>query len=244
LYDFLNIFFINHCSAIEWARLEKGVRGDKSLRSLYLGNSGIMEDKVTQPISFQYNADFDVVAIAASAGGLKALSFMLTNLPKDFPSAIVIVQHLDRRHRSLLADILGRRTNLPVKQAQAGDLLAPATVLIAPPNYHLLVNTDGSISLTQTELVHFVRPSADLLFESVAGSYKERVIGVVLTGTGSDGSMGVQAINQMGGTVIAEDPETAEYSGMPSAAIKTKCVDFILSLDEIPSALISLVSQD
>src|SRR5262249_57937486 len=87
---------------------------------------------------------------------------------------IVVVKHLDQRHRSLMADILSRRSNLPVKQAEETDKLRPGTVYIAPPNKHLLVNPDGSISLTQSELVHFVRPSADLLFESVAGSFKNR----------------------------------------------------------------------
>ncbi len=201
-----------------------------------------MEDEGRRSDKHNHLAAFDVVAIASSAGGLKALSFLLSNLPEDFPAAIVIVQHLDPRHKSLLAEILGRRTSLLVKQAQAGEFLSPSNVFIAPPNYHLLVNVDGSISLTQTELVHFVRPSADLLFDSVAGSYKDRVIGVVLTGSGSDGSMGVQAINKMGGTVIVQDEESAEYSGMPSAAINTKCVDFVLTLEEIPAALVTLLN--
>jgi two-component system chemotaxis response regulator CheB len=183
---------------------------------------------------------FDVVALAASAGGLTALSRVLEELPDDFPVPIVVVQHLDPRHRSLMADILTRRTSLTVKQAEQGETLRPSTVYIAPPNNHLLVNGDGSLSLTQTELVHFVRPSADLLLESVAAGYKERAIAVVLTGTGSDGSMGVRAIKKMGGTVIAQD-EGAEFFGMPSAAIATGDVDFILPLSEIPSALRSLV---
>jgi two-component system, chemotaxis family, protein-glutamate methylesterase/glutaminase len=186
------------------------------------------------------NGAFDVVAIAASAGGLAALSVLLEEMPVDFPAAIVIVQHLDPRHRSLMADILTRRTKLPVKQAEQGELLKPSTVYIAPPNNHLLVNGDGSLSLTQTELVHFVRPSADLLLESVAASYKERAIAVVLTGTGTDGSMGVRAIKKMGGTVIAQD-QGAEFFGMPSAAIATGDVDFVLPLNEILSALRSLV---
>jgi len=185
--------------------------------------------------------NFEVVAIATSAGGLKALSLVLAALPSNFPPAIVIVQHLDPRHRSLMADILSRRSALSVKQAQEGDKLQPGTVFIAPPNKHLLVNPDGSLSLTQSELVHFVRPSADLLFESVAASFKARAIAVVLTGTGSDGSMGVQAIKKMGGTVLAQDESSSEFFGMPNAAIQTGSVDFILSLGEIPSALVTLV---
>ncbi len=173
---------------------------------------------------------FDIVAIAASAGGLNALSEVLSKLPANFPAAIVIVQHLDPRHRSLMADILSRRTPLQVKQAGEGDPLELGTVYIAPPNRHLLVNTDKTLSLTQSELVHFVRPSADLLFDSVAASHKERAIAVVLTGTGNDGSMGVRAIDKMGGTVIAQDKETAKFFGMPSAAIKTGAVDIFTPL--------------
>jgi len=149
-------------------------------------------------------AAFDVVAMAASAGGIAALGRVLADLPPDFPAAIVVVQHLDPRHRSLMADILRRRTELAVVQASEGDRVVPGTVFIAPPDRHLLVNSDGTLSLTQSELVHFVRPSADLLFESVAASYKDRAIAVVLTGTGSDGWMGIGAIKKMGGTVIAQ----------------------------------------
>jgi len=188
-------------------------------------------------------AAFDVVAMAASAGGIAALGRVLADLPPDFPAAIVVVQHLDPRHRSLMADILRRRTELAVVQASEGDRVVPGTVFIAPPDRHLLVNSDGTLSLTQSELVHFVRPSADLLFESVAASYKDRAIAVVLTGTGSDGSMGIGAIKKMGGTVIAQDEHSAEFYGMPAAAIKSGNADFILPLEEIPSALVTLIMK-
>jgi two-component system, chemotaxis family, protein-glutamate methylesterase/glutaminase len=186
---------------------------------------------------------FIVVAIAASAGGLTAISQLLSSLPADFPAAIVVVQHLDPHHRSLMAEILSRTTSLQVKQAEAGDLIKPGTVYVAPPNQHLLVNPDSSLSLTQSELVHFVRPSADLLFESVAASQKERAIAVVLTGTGSDGSMGVQAIKKMGGKVIVQSEESAEFTGMPIAAIHTKSVDYVLPLNEIAPTLVKLVMK-
>ena len=169
------------------------------------------------------------------------MSHVLSSLPKDFPAAIVIVQHLDPRHRSLMASILARRTRLTVKEARDGDSIGAGTALTAPPDRHLLVNADGTVSLTQTELVHFVRPSADLLFESVAASFKEKAIAVVLTGSGSDGSMGVKAIKKMGGTVIAQDENTSDFFGMPGAAIATGAVDFILPLDEIAGALETLV---
>jgi two-component system chemotaxis response regulator CheB len=187
--------------------------------------------------------EFDVVALASSAGGIAAISHILENLAAGFPAAIVVVQHLDPRHRSLMADILRRRTPLEVVQAADGDRIRPGTVHIAPPDRHLLVNPDGSLSLSHSELVHFVRPSADLLFESVAASYGTRAIAVVLTGTGSDGSLGVGAIKKMGGTSIVQSEESAEFFGMPGAAIKTGYADFILGLEEIPPALTTLVAQ-
>lgn len=202
-----------------------------------------MDTTAGSPIHKPASAAFDIVAMAASAGGLTALSQVLAGLPGDFPAAIVVVQHLDPRHRSLMATILSRRTPLQVKQAEEGEGVVAATVYIAPPNRHLLVNPDGTLSLSQSELVHFVRPSADLLFESVAASYRERAIAVVLTGTGSDGAMGVQAIKKMGGTVIAQDETTAEFFGMPGAAIHSGSVDFVLPLDEISTALIALVMK-
>jgi len=186
---------------------------------------------------------FEIVAFAASAGGLQALSQVLAAIPREFPAAIVVVQHLDPRHRSLMADILNKRTAIPVRQAQEGDLLAPGTAYIAPPNRHLLVNPDATLSLSQSELVHFVRPSADLLFESTAASYKDRAIAVVLSGTGSDGAMGVRAIKKMGGTVIVQDQRTSLFYGMPDAAVHTGSVDFVLPVDEIPPALVTLVAN-
>ncbi|MEH1816103.1 MAG: chemotaxis protein CheB [Nostoc sp.] len=187
------------------------------------------------------NAAFDVVAIAASAGGLTAIVKVLSTLPAEFPAAIAIVQHLAPEHPSFMAEILSRRTNITVKQAEEGDSVTPGTAYVAPPDRHLLVNGDGTLSLSQSELVHFLRPSADLLFESVAATYKDRAIALVLTGTGSDGAMGVEAIKKMGGTVIVQDVKTADFAGMPSAAINTGNVDFILPLDEISTALVTLV---
>jgi len=186
---------------------------------------------------------FDVVACASSAGGLNALSELLSRLPADLQAAIAVVQHLDRRHRSLVADILSRRTRLTVKEAEGGEKLQAGTVYIAPPNRHLLVNSDGRLALADSELVHFLRPSADLLFESVAASFRDRAIGVVLSGTGKDAAMGVTAIKSMGGTVIAQDPQGAEFPGMPEGAIATGRVDFVLPLGEIADALVTLIMK-
>jgi len=179
---------------------------------------------------------FDIVALAASAGGLNALTHVLAALPAEFPAAIVVVQHLDRRHRSVMADILNRRSKVAVKEAVQGERLHLGHAYIAPPDHHLLVNPDHTLALTQTELVHFVRPSADLLFESVAASFRDRAIAVVLSGSGSDGAMGVRAIKKMGGTVIVQDAGAA-FAGMPDAARGTGAADFVLGLDEIAPVL-------
>jgi two-component system, chemotaxis family, protein-glutamate methylesterase/glutaminase len=185
---------------------------------------------------------FEVVAMCASAGGFNALREVLRSLPAAFPVPIVVVQHLDPRHRSLIADLLTRSSSLEVHLAAPGDHVRPGHVLFAPPDHHLLINADGSVSLTQSELVHFVRPSADLLFESVAAGYRDRAIAVVLSGTGQDGAQGVIAIKQVGGTVLAQDEATSAFFGMPSKAIETGCVDFVLPLAEVGPALVRLVS--
>ncbi len=183
---------------------------------------------------------FKVVVIGASAGGLAAISEVLSSLPARFPAAVLVVQHLDPHHPSVMDHILGRRTALKVTMAEDGAVVAPGGVMIAAPGHHLLVNADGTVTLSDTARVQFVRPSADLLFESAADSYRERVIGVVLTGKGGDGENGVQAIKQAGGTVIAEDEATSESFGMPGAAISTGAVDFVLPLAEIGPTLIAL----
>lgn len=115
---------------------------------------------------------------------------------------------------------------------------------IAPPNYHLLVEAHGVLSLSSSELVHFVRPSADLLFESVAGAYGPTAIACVLTGTGRDGAMGVSAVKSRGGTVIVQDPDDAEFNGMPVAAVATGAADLVLPLDEIAGVIQSLVEAE
>ena len=184
---------------------------------------------------------FEIVALTASADGLKALSEILSPLPANFPASIVVVQHLSPKYPSFLAEILNRRTLLEVMQAKEGSILSPGKVFIAPPDYHLLVNSDRSLSLSQSKKMHFVRPSADPLFVSVAENYKDRAIAVVLTGGDSDGSMGVQAIKKMNGKVIAQDRATSTVWGMPAAAIATGCVDWVLPLDKIASAIFNLV---
>ena len=184
---------------------------------------------------------YDLVAIASSAGGIRALSVVLGGIGAPFDAAIVVVQHLDPHHDTMIARVLSRPSRLPVRLAQHHETARAGTIYVAPPNHHLLVEPGGRLALTTTELVHFVRPSADLLFESVAGAYGPRAIGCVLTGTGQDGATGVAAIKARGGTVIVEDPKTAEFTGMPEAAVATGSADFLLPLDRIATVITDLV---
>jgi len=186
---------------------------------------------------------YAVVAVAASAGGIIALRVLLGALPVGLRVPVLVVQHLDPRHETVIAHVLARSTQLPVKLAEAGELARPGTIYVAPPNLHLLVGAGGLLALSDSELVHFVRPSADLLFESVAGAYGARAIACVLTGTGKDGAMGVTAVKSRGGTVIAQDPGSADFPGMPQAAVETGVVDFVLPLDEIAQVVRGLVAR-
>jgi two-component system chemotaxis response regulator CheB len=167
---------------------------------------------------------------------------VLSELPEEFPAPVLVVQHLDPHHRSWMAEILSRRVQLEVRQAQGGELIRPGVVYIAPPDRHLLVNPQGVLSLSDAALVRYVRPSADLLFSSLAASFGPSVIAVVLSGTGRDGADGVRDVKQEGGTVIAQDEATSEFFGMPGEAIKTKAVDRVLPLAEIAAALIELTA--
>lgn len=186
---------------------------------------------------------YAVVAVASSAGGIQGLGALLGGLGPALSVPVLVVQHLDPRHRTLLAEVLARRTELTVKLARDQESVEPGTVYLAPPDRHLLVDPEGTIALSDGELVHFVRPSADLLFESVAGAYGPRAIACVITGTGKDGAMGVQAVKSRGGTVIAEDPGSARFPGMPAAAVETGAVDFVLRIDEIAAAIRGLVED-
>jgi two-component system chemotaxis response regulator CheB len=183
----------------------------------------------------------DVVALAASAGGIHGLATVLGALGAGLPAPVLVVQHLDPRHRTVIADVLRRRTEMEVKLAEDQERTRPGAVYIAPPDRHLLARPEGLLSLTDSEPVHFVRPSVDLLFESVAGAYGPRAVACVLTGTGRDGATGVSAVKSRGGTVVVQDPRTAEFSGMPDAAVGTVTVDFVLPLEGIAAVIRELV---
>ena len=181
-----------------------------------------------------------VVAVAASAGGLRALHTVLGGLPAGLRAAILVVQHLDPKQPSHLAHILSRATRLAVREAKEGDTLECGVVFVGPPGVHLTVNRTGRLSLSGLPPVHFVKPSADQLFRSVAETYGTRVVAVVLTGMGIDGAKATLAVHSMGGVVIVQDELTSEFFGMPRAAIAEGHVDQVLGIDAIAGALTDL----
>jgi two-component system chemotaxis response regulator CheB len=184
---------------------------------------------------------FRIVVVAASAGGLDALSLILSDLPSTFPAALAVVQHRAMTSPRLLAEILQRRTKLTVKNADAGDDVRAGIAYIAPPGIHLVVDARQRFALVEGEKVKHARPSADRLFASAAKAFGPRVIALVLTGGNDDGSGGVSVVKQSGGTVISQDEASARDPSMPKAAIATGAVDYVLPLDSIAAMLERLV---
>ena len=193
----------------------------------------------TDASRYDYTA-FDLVVMAASVGGLTALSTVLAGVPADFPAAIALVQHLSPTHQSHLHQILGRATQLPVVRAESGTALTAGRIYVAPPDRHFLIQPNRTALLTLGPPIRFSRPAADPLFVSAASTYGARTLGVVLTGASSDGAAGVQAIKWSGGMVLAQDRTTSSAYGMPGAAVATGCVDLTLPLAAIAPAIIAL----
>lgn len=184
----------------------------------------------------------NVVAVASSAGGLKALGAFVSGLPASLPAAVLVVQHLDPHYPTLLPQILARRTSLSVTLAEDGDRLEAGVVAVAPPDRHLVVK-GGRLSLSSADRVHYLRPSADLLFGSVAAAFAERAIAVILSGTGSDGTDGAERVKALGGTVICQDEASSEFPGMPRSAVESGWVDQVLPLDDIADHVVGLLGE-
>jgi two-component system chemotaxis response regulator CheB len=180
------------------------------------------------------------VAVGASWGGLAAVGRLLGGLPATFGAAVVVVQHRDPAGEAgMLAELLARRTALAVVEAEDGTELAPGRVVLAPSGYHLLVQ-DGHAELSVDEPVHHSRPSIDVLFESVAADRGDLAAGVVLTGANADGADGLRAIAARGGAALVQDPADAERPEMPRAALAAVPGATVLSLAELPGALVRL----
>jgi two-component system chemotaxis response regulator CheB len=186
---------------------------------------------------------FPVVLIGASAGGIRALRKLLSELPKDFPAPIVIVQHRSPSRTSELSTILARSSSLPVIDAEVDDVMKAGVVYLARPDLHLGISTAGQFVYSDGRPIRYVLSSVNPLFASAAKVFGGRTIAVVLTGSGADGTDGVQAVKTHGGTVIAQDRATSEHFGMPGSAIATGAVDYVLPLEEIAPALVRLAAR-
>lgn len=180
-----------------------------------------------------------LIALVASAGGIRAIRTILGRLPADLPATIVIVQHRAPYRKSYLPAILARSSRLPVRVAEHGDLMEDG-VYIARPDFHLLIGRDGRFLYEDGRPIRFIHSSANPLLESAARLFGERVIAVVLTGMGADGTDGVQTVKAHGGLVIAQDKATSEYWSMPESALKSGAVDYVLPLEAIAPALIDI----
>ncbi|MCU1448373.1 MAG: CheB methylesterase, partial [Acidimicrobiales bacterium] len=182
---------------------------------------------------------YSVVAVGASWCGIHALGVLLEDLPSYFGPAVVVAQHRGTDGPAHLAEALAKRAVLPVTEASDKDALEPGHVYIAPAGYHLLVER-GSLALSTDEPERFSRPSIDVLFESVADSYRDEAVGIVLTGTSEDGAAGLGRIRRRGGVTIAQDPTTAARRRMPDAAIAAGGVQRVLRLEEIAKFLVDV----
>jgi two-component system, chemotaxis family, protein-glutamate methylesterase/glutaminase len=187
-----------------------------------------------------HKKEYKAVVIGVSAGGSKALQHILPRLPSDFPLPIIIVQHISPDSDGFFISHLNSMCKIRVEEAVEKQKALAGTAYFAPPNYHLLIEEDGSFSLSVSERVNFARPSIDVLFESAACAYCPGLIGVILTGANNDGAFGLKKIKELGGFTIVQDPATAEVDSMPKAAIAQSKVDKILSLSEILEVLVSL----
>ncbi|MBI1769730.1 MAG: chemotaxis protein CheB [Bacteroidetes bacterium] len=185
---------------------------------------------------------YQAIAIGASAGGLYALSSLFEQLPAEYPLPVMVIQHRAKDQKELLEEVLQNKCKMIIKQADEKEKIKRGIIYIAPPGYHLLVEQDQTLSLSSDELESFSRPSINVLFETAAEVYREKLIGVILTGANSDGASGVVAIRKNGGLTIAQDPQEAQYPQMPQAAIDNG-VDHIWTLKEIQGFLNQLFVQ-
>ena len=181
---------------------------------------------------------FSCIVIGVSAGGMEALSKILPSLPAEFPLPVIIVQHLHKTSTGYYLDYYNEKSLLFVKEAEQNEIIKVGNIYFAPPDYHLLIENNKTFAISSDEKVNYSRPSIDILFESAADVYGEKLIGIILTGANNDGAEGMKIIKQKGGFTIAQNPLEAEFPVMPQSAIDTGTIDLILTLNEISDEFI------
>lgn len=180
----------------------------------------------------------ELIVIGTSRGGFRALQIILQGIPEDFCTPIAVVQHRHRTSNEVLGNFLERYASIPVRDVEDKQPIERGTVYLAPANYHMLVDY-GIFSLSTEGPVRYSRPSVDVLFETAAEAYADKLIGIVLTGANDDGAAGARRVKELGGMVIVQDPSTAESPEMPRAVIAATEVDHILRLEEISPFLVN-----
>jgi two-component system chemotaxis response regulator CheB len=182
----------------------------------------------------------EAIVIGGSAGALEALSVLLPALPAGCPFAVAIVVHLPPSRPSRLAEVLGGKTVLPVKEVEDKEPVAAGTVYVGPPGYHLLIERGRTFALSADDLIHYSRPAIDVLFESAADAYGDRLAGIILTGANADGAQGLLAVKRQGGFAVVQSPVGALAPSMPEAAIALAHPDRVLPIGEIAAWLAGL----
>jgi two-component system chemotaxis response regulator CheB len=183
---------------------------------------------------------YAAVVIGVSAGGVQALQVLLPALPASFPLPVAIVQHRDPRSDGFLASFLDRMSRIAVSEAEDKEPFCAGHAYLAPAGYHLLLESDRSLSLSVDPRVNYSCPSIDVLFESAADVFAASLIGVVLTGANADGAQGLKAIKVRGGLAVVQDPQTASTAAMPRAALEATPVDHVMDLEEIAPLLLRM----
>jgi two-component system chemotaxis response regulator CheB len=182
----------------------------------------------------------EAVAIGASAGGVEAVGALLACLPRDFPAAVRVVIHVPARNGDLLPRVLAPRCVLPVREAEDKEPIAAGVVYLAPAGYHLLVEPDRTLALSVDAPVQYARPSIDVLLESCAFAFRERLLAIVLSGANADGACGLASVRASGGLAWVQDPATALAPCMPAAALAHAGADRVLSVNDIGTRLAAL----
>jgi two-component system CheB/CheR fusion protein len=197
-----------------------------------------------KPQSEKPTTAFPIVGIGASAGGVAAFEAFFSGMPTDCPPgmAFVLVQHLARDHKSILSELIRRYTKMQVFDVEDGMVVKPNCAYIIPPNRDMAL-TNGALQLLEPTLARGIRLPIDYFFRSLAQDQHDRAICIVLSGTGSDGSLGVRAVKGEGGMVMAQIPESTEFDGMPRSAIATGMVDFVLSPNQMPAKLLDYAAR-
>ena len=186
---------------------------------------------------------YEAIVIGVSSGGMNAMKIIFSQLPKEFNIPIIIVQHIGSNSENMWIKLLNDKSNIELKEADEKEKIEKGKVYVAPANYHLLIERNKTFTLTIDERVNYARPSIDVLFETAAEAYKNKLIGVVLTGSNNDGTLGLKRIKECGGLTIVQDPDTAESYFMPASAIASIKPDHILPLEEIVKLLIEIDIQ-